>query len=665
MGSIDKWFEGSRVVKKDGSPRIVYHGTEKGDFDSFETPAFFTASRDEAEAYAMYTDTYGDTRISYEPVGNRKFKDPIDASEIWPIMSDYDGPPNKISLTGETDEEDIIRYFYWDGTENPVGDKNFVVLSGVKVVASGFGKDFNMKVVYGPTEDTLAREPRKLDRRVYKCYLSIKNPIILPWWDANLLGKRLGADSDSVNDKISKWEAEGYDGIVTASDSGIVFHGATVTNWIAFRTEQVKVIDVETIEESISTKILMIVEEILSEEGTEESEGCKEDAIKVIHTLQKAGFQAVFAGGCVRDAAMGTEPHDYDVATSATVEDVNKLFPKVIHVGETFGVTRVLMPSGVIEVATFRKDIGSEGGRRPASIESADMEGDAARRDFTINAMFHDPISDKIHDYVGGMADLRNKTLRFVGDPDERIKEDHLRMLRLVRFAAKLGFIPEESSVEAVRKNAELIRKISAERIRQETTKMITGPNPDKAIEMLQDTGLLEQFLPEVSGLDGVEQAPENHPEGDAFRHTLVVLSLLKNPSEELAWAALLHDIGKKSTSFFDPKKGRISALGHEKAGEELVGPILKRLKFSNKVADNILWLVANHMKMHHFLEIGDVKKAALIRNPMFDTLIDLTSADSRSTGKEDPAPELREFVKNAPNRLRSSEPLIDGNDLR
>jgi len=210
-----------------------------------------------------------------------------------------------------------------------------------------------------------------------------------------------------------------------------------------------------------------------------------------------------------------------------------------------------------------------------------------------------------------------------------------------------------------------LIRKISAERIRQETTKMITGPNPDKAIEMIQDTGLLEQFLPEVSGLDGVEQAPENHPEGDAFRHTLIVLSLLKNPSEELAWAALLHDIGKKSTSVFDPKKGRISALGHEKAGEELAGPILKRLKFSNKVADSILWLVANHMKMHHFLEIGDVKKAALIRNPMFDTLIDLTSADSRSTGKEDPAPELREFVKNAPDRLRASEPLIDGNDLR
>lgn len=668
---MDNWFEGSRVVKKDGSPRPVYHGTETGDFESFHVPAFFSASREEAEAYAMYMDTYGDTKISYEPVGDRELPNPSAFNE-WPIMSDYDGPPNKIALTGESGNEDDeeSRYFYWDGTVNALGDKNFVVLSGVRVVSSGFGPTFRMEIEYGPTKDPLSREPRRIPRRLYTCYLSIKNPLQLPWQEANLLGKRLGADPDSVQKSISKWESEGYDGIVTVSDAGIVYHNVVVTNWIAFRPEQVKIVNVENLEdyvtESLSSKVLSVIHEIEGkEEKTEEQEACEEDALEVIRTLQKAGYQAVFAGGCVRDRAMGADPHDYDVATSATTEEVQKLFPKIIHVGEVFGVTRVVMPSGVVEVATFRKESEYEKGRRPKNVSFTDMKTDAERRDFTINAMFHDPVSDEIHDYVGGMADIKNRVLRFVGDADERIKEDHLRMLRLVRFAAKLGFTPDESSVEAVKRNVDLAQKISAERVRDEMTKMLTGPHPDKAMEMMQETGLMRVLIPEVAELNGVEQDPGDHPEGDVFKHTMAVLSNMKKPSPVLAWSALLHDTGKKSTYAIHPKKDKITFHGHEEAGAEDTKKILRRLKFPNKEIDEIVWLVINHMKIKDFFKMKDPKKAALVRNPMFNDLLLLTSADSGASGHEDVSSEVREYLKTAPERISHTEPLINGNDLK
>ena len=260
--SFEAWFKGSKVANKDGSPRIVFHGTESGDFDAFDTPAFFSNDRDEAVAYAEYTDTYGDVSVTYEPVGDRNLPEP-DAFDTWPIMSDYDGPANKVALTEEFEsDEGAARYFYWDGTENAVGDKNFVVLSGVKVVSSGSGASFRMRVVYGPTDDSGGQTPRRLERRVYEAYLSIKNPLGLPWQESNLLGKRLGADPDSVGSKIREWESQGYDGVVTVSDAGAVFHGVMVTNWIVFRPEQVRVVGVDRVEESLSVSLIKSCEGI-------------------------------------------------------------------------------------------------------------------------------------------------------------------------------------------------------------------------------------------------------------------------------------------------------------------------------------------------------------------------------------------------------------------
>ncbi|MBI3962249.1 MAG: CCA tRNA nucleotidyltransferase, partial [Deinococcus sp.] len=237
-------------------------------------------------------------------------------------------------------------------------------------------------------------------------------------------------------------------------------------------------------------------------------------AKEVVAQLQAAGYQALLAGGCVRDRLLGHTPHDYDVVTSAPPEQVMALFPHTVAVGAQFGVVRVLTRSYEFEVATFRSDGEYRDGRRPVQVVYADPRADAARRDFTINALFYDPVHDQVLDYVDGQKDLQARVIRAVGEPAQRFREDHLRPLRAVRLAAQLGFRIEPATYQAVQEAAPLVRTVSGERIRDELNRILTGPDPAQGFRLLQDTGLLAVILPEVAAYAGVEQTPDYHPEG-------------------------------------------------------------------------------------------------------------------------------------------------------
>jgi poly(A) polymerase len=428
----------------------------------------------------------------------------------------------------------------------------------------------------------------------------------------------------------------------------------------------------------------------------------QQHATRIVQTLRERGHQAYFAGGCVRDLLLGREPADYDVATDATPRQVMQIFPQTYAVGEQFGV--VLVPSEAVntkaettkdtkghegegpttqssqrpehsstrmtvEVATFRADIGYSDGRHPDEVRfTKDPREDAERRDFTINGMMLDPATNEILDFVGGRADLAAEVIRAIGDAERRFEEDKLRMLRGVRFAARFDYQIEPATLAAIQKLASKIHQVSFERVREELTKMLVEGHARQAFELLDLSGLLREVLPEIAAMKGVEQPPQFHPEGDVFVHTLLLLEKLRpdasgSISKTLAGGALLHDVGKPPT--FRVAPDRIRFDGHVDVGMKMAADILSRLRFSNYETQQILALVANHMR---FADVQRMKQSTLkkfLRMPDFDEHLELHRIDCLSShGHLDLYEYSREQLHSMPPEEIRPKPLISGRDL-
>jgi len=337
----------------------------------------------------------------------------------------------------------------------------------------------------------------------------------------------------------------------------------------------------------------------------------EEAARRIVRKLTGAGFVALYAGGCVRDRLLGIRAHDIDIATSARPEEVTALFGHTIPVGAQFGVIVVREEGMDFQVATFRSDGDYSDARRPDSVEFSTPEADAARRDFTINGLFFDPIGERVIDYVGGRADLEARLVRAIGDPDARFAEDRLRVLRGVRFAAALDFAIDPPTWDAIRRFAPSIHGVSAERIRDEIVKTLASPRRLRGFDLLDESGLLREILPEVDGLKGCEQPPEFHPEGDVFVHTRIMLGMLApDASVPLVLATLFHDIGKPGTARRD-ETGRIRFNGHERVSAEMTVGIMERLRFSNDEIRASTEMVRHHMA---FKDVQQMRVAKLKR---------------------------------------------------
>jgi poly(A) polymerase len=411
--------------------------------------------------------------------------------------------------------------------------------------------------------------------------------------------------------------------------------------------------------------------------------GERETAVRIVKTLRAAGHQAYFAGGCVRDMLLGVEAKDFDVATSATPNVVMGLFEKTYSVGAHFGVVLVCKPDGeggeiATEVATFRHDGAYSDGRRPDAVRfSTDPREDVLRRDFTINGMLLDPVvfeetgdaAAATIDYVNGREDLAAGVVRAIGEPALRFAEDKLRMLRGVRFAARLEFEIEPRTMAAIRAAAPEIGQVSSERIRDELTLMLTEGHARRAFELLDATGLLEQVLPEVVKMHGVEQPPQFHPEGDVWVHTMLLLEKLKpGVSATLAWGALLHDIGKPATFRPpDPKKkdDRIRFDGHVEVGVRIAEEVLARLRFSNEDTEQIVALVKNHMRFGDILQMRESTLKRFLRLPKFDEHLALHWMDVSSAHGD---LRLYQFAKErleaTPVETMRPKLLVTGRDL-
>lgn len=404
----------------------------------------------------------------------------------------------------------------------------------------------------------------------------------------------------------------------------------------------------------------------------------KDFSISVIRTLREKGHQAYLVGGCVRDLLLGREPKDNDVATSATPDQVMTIFPETYAVGAQFGVVLVPLPadhrtdgdpssskSNVVEVATFRSDLGYSDGRHPDEVRfSQDPCEDVARRDFTINAMLLDPVNSEVLDYVGGQKDLEAKIIRTVGDPERRFAEDKLRMLRAVRFAARFGYTVEPATFAAIREHAPEIQVVSRERVRDELTKMLTEGQARRAFLLLDESGLLQEVLPEISVMKGVEQPPEFHPEGDVFVHTLLLLDNLPHPCPPtLAWGCLLHDVGKPAT--FRVAPDRIRFDGHVDVGVKIAEEICARLRFSNDDTAQILALVDNHMRFSHATRMSESTLKKFLRMPHFDQHLALHRADSLASHRILSTYEfVKEKLATIPAEKMRPAPLVTGDDL-
>ncbi len=445
-------------------------------------------------------------------------------------------------------------------------------------------------------------------------------------------------------------------------------------------------------------------------------------ALRIIAALRAAGYQAYLAGGCVRDLLLSREPKDYDVATSATPDVVLGMFPRTFAVGAHFGVVLVADSAtcggadaagaagaesarqeyGITEVATFRSDGAYSDGRHPDAVRyTASAEEDVRRRDFTINGLLLDPLratdlqeagslrvaqgrlstalrsaqDDRsmvirknlraaVTDYVGGIADLEAGIVRAIGRAELRFEEDHLRMLRGVRFAARFGFDLEAGTAVAIRRLAGKTKAVSRERVRDELTKMLTEGHARRAFELLDETGLLTEVLPEAAKMKGVEQPPQFHPEGDVWVHTLMLLEQLPaDCSFTLAWGALLHDVGKPAT--FRRAPDRIRFDGHVEVGVAMAAEICRRFRFSNDETRQILALVENHMR---FADAARMKASTLkrfLRLENFPEHLALHRMDClAASGNLDHWEFVRERYETMPAEYLRPQPLITGREL-
>jgi poly(A) polymerase len=430
-------------------------------------------------------------------------------------------------------------------------------------------------------------------------------------------------------------------------------------------------------------------------------------AISVVETLRDRGHQAYLVGGCVRDLLLGREPADYDVATDAKPHEVMRIFPETYAVGVQFGVVLVPVPQSqrksqnqsashsegdshtphegnrdrgsplgdehllghhhkaCVEVATFRCDVGYSDGRHPDEVRfSRDPREDVQRRDFTINGLLLDPVKNEVLDFVGGQQDLNAKIIRAIGDPALRFREDKLRMLRAVRFAARFSYTIEPATFAAIRQLAAQIHQVSRERVRDELTRMLTEGHARRAFELLDKTGLLREVLPEIEAMKGVEQPPEFHPEGDVYVHTLLLLEKLPQPCPvTLAWGALLHDVGKPPT--FRRAPDRIRFDDHVDVGVKMAEAICRRLRFSNDETKQILALVDNHMRFGDVERMKESTFKKFIRLPHFDQHLELHRLDCESSHR---SLRLYDYTRQKMAELPPAEvrpkPLIGGDDL-
>ena len=429
----------------------------------------------------------------------------------------------------------------------------------------------------------------------------------------------------------------------------------------------------------------------------------KQFATSIVRTLRDKGHEAYLVGGCVRDLLLGREPADYDVATDAAPQQVMRIFPDTYAVGAQFGVVLVPLPKELrahgpvrgsdqeddpcrepaegdttsepeipghshklcVEVATFRHDMSYSDGRHPDEVRfSRDPREDVQRRDFTINGLLLDPEKNEVLDFVGGQEDLRSGIVRAIGDPGRRFTEDKLRMLRAIRFAARFDYNIDPGTFAAIRKLAPQIHQVSHERVRDELTRMLTEGHARRAFELLDESGLLHQVLPEIEAMKGVEQPPEFHPEGDVFVHTLLLLEKLPHPATPtLAWGALLHDVGKPPT--FRRATDRIRFDNHVAVGVNMAEAILKRLRFSNDDTEQILALVDNHMRFGDVQRMKPSTFKKFIRLPQFEEHLELHRLDCesshRSLGMYD---FTREQLASLPAEEVRPRPLLRGEDL-
>ncbi len=386
----------------------------------------------------------------------------------------------------------------------------------------------------------------------------------------------------------------------------------------------------------------------------------------IVARLRARGHAAFWVGGCVRDALLGREPGDYDIATSARPEEVEVLFRRTLPVGRQFGVVLVLAGGAQFQVSTFRADLGYRDGRRPEAVRFTVAQEDARRRDLTVNGLFFDPLTGRLYDWVGGRADLDARVIRLIGDPAARLAEDHLRLLRVVRFAAQLDFQIEPATLAAVRTHAACVRTVSAERVRDELLKIFTPPHAARGLELLRLTGLLAEVLPEVAALTSCEQPPEYHPGGTVYEHVHRMLEMLPPDAPPLLpWAVLLHDVAKPPTARRDPATGAWQFHGHDRLGETLTREILRRLRFPNRAIETLAAVVRHHMQ---FKDVPRMRRSTLRRLILRDTFplelelhrLDCLSSHRRLDAYERAVREAAELAR----RPALIPPLVRGHDL-
>lgn len=386
---------------------------------------------------------------------------------------------------------------------------------------------------------------------------------------------------------------------------------------------------------------------------------------RIVQTLTRGGHTAYFAGGSVRDMLLGVSAKDIDIATSATPDEVQALFKKVTDLqGKCFGVVRVMEGEEVFEIATFRTDGEYKDGRRPEEVTFAGPEEDTARRDFTINGLYFDPLKEEVIDYVGGEKDLEAKTIRAIGDPHLRFEEDLLRLFRGVRFAAQLGFEIEPETWKALRERSPDSGSLAPERVREEMVKALCTPNPQQAFDLMDEAGLFHIWLPEVPVMKGVEQPPEFHPEGDVYVHVRMMIGMLKSPDPVLALGVLFHDIAKPDTFNVD-ETGRIRFNQHEHIGAEKTEEIMKRLRFSNRMIEDVCVLVKNHMAFKDTMNMRVAKLKRFMARETFELEMELHRIDCLcSWGGLDVYDFLREKQEEFSHEPIKPEPMVKGRDL-
>jgi poly(A) polymerase len=385
-------------------------------------------------------------------------------------------------------------------------------------------------------------------------------------------------------------------------------------------------------------------------------------ARRIVEKLRAKGHEAFFAGGWVRDSLLRRKPLDVDIATSALPDEVVRIFPSSTPIGAQFGVVQVRMYGRAYEVATFRSEGPYLDGRHPSEVSFVGPRQDAQRRDFTVNGLFYDPLAARVIDYVHGRADLQRRIIRTIGKPNERFAEDKLRMLRAIRFACSLNFEIAPETWQAIRDSAADIRLVSWERIRDELLKILTGRDPVRGLDLLHESGLLLQILPEVESMRGVHQPPEYHPEGDVFVHTRMMLGMLRNPSAVLALGVLLHDVGKPPTFAV---KERIRFDGHVEIGARMAEEVCKRLRISNDETQQVVDLVLNHLRFMHVKEMRESTLRRFLSKANFADHLELHRLDCLSSHGD---LESYRFCKAKLESMRMEPPpqppLITGHDL-